>query len=113
MHAYRTSILLVEGDHHARQRHEVALTGAGFSVRSISAWTEHEAVPLAAVIVIDVWSFYVLQRGRIDLRSTDVVVIAADAKFGVAACLRGAADWFPAGADNTYVVETVTRVLNS
>jgi hypothetical protein len=62
-------------------------------------------------VISDIPSFLWLQAQRFARPLPPVVVVAADAKEGVTACLAGATDWVPASGTTDYFLGTVADAL--
>ena len=109
--ATQTTVLLVEADLDARERHQRALSAAGYSVMTAAACPEAPDVVAADLVLSDLPSFHWLQDQRLS-RVPPIVALAADAHGGVTACLCGAAAWAPADGDGAYLLDTVEGVLH-
>jgi hypothetical protein len=107
----KTVLLILELDPDARSHHEAVLDAAGYTVVSLSGLPDEAAIDGCGLVISDIPSFLWLQAQRFDRRLPPVVVVAADAKEGVTACLAGAADWVPSAGTADYFLDTVADAL--
>lgn len=105
-----TPVLLIEADPEARCRHENALSAAGFSVVACSACPEPAQWRVASLVLSDVPSYHWLQQQHIR-RFPPTIVLSADEKAGITACLCGADAWVPTDSDDEYLLHTVKGLL--
>jgi hypothetical protein len=107
----KTVLLILELDPDARSRHEAVLDAAGYAVVALSGLPDATTIHGCGLVISDIPSFLWLQAQRFDRRLPPVVVVAADAREGVTACLAGAADWVPAAGTADYFLDTVADAL--
>ena len=104
------TVLLIEVNPDARAKHSEALAAGGYTVTAAEAWPPvAQAVHPATILISDVPSFHLL-GGSAMSDKRPVVVLADDARAGVAACLHGADAWVPTHGDGAYLLDTIAGV---